>query len=1820
MSVAPSVGGPTRPRGLPAVSFTTLASLLVLAAAAALGVVSPASAKGIYATVQAPWTETSLMQEGCEWAAQTLGAAGFYDCLEALDGHGDGARAVRPAQQYELLTSHVLGAWSASGPDSRVWGSDAVSAGHCALFEVEMAARLYSPAVEAHYTLAEEAIRSMARDGKDVRSVCASGKAFTVMQRPKDLSNKAIGVVPQLDHVHPLSADVSPASPSDAPVLAVLYGLVGEPDTMALYRDLVKRMRENSSCGSEPTALIFRHLPLSRARICQATVTDKGGEASVTSAASAAAEEERHSDLWSARLLRVQGYGATVDFKSVEYKVIDERGAKAAKDAQQVKAAGAAADRDGEALLTDTAGGGQVGGFDIGALKARYPDLGVQLDSFTSAMEDALGSVETKVDLDAVESQNIGIAAAQYVQDAKPEERLAVLADLVTRFPSYAARLSKLATHSSRLASLQRQVEAQPFPGISDGGATMFINGVQLPERDLSLFGALRMLRLEEEFKGTLRSVLTARTPAAQAASGDAEAPARHVPVDEGGSAVAEMEATIEETVKLLEHDTQANPVKARRLKIPLGVVCWLNNVETDPMLERLPAAMSTAHLHSADGRPLLPRRNILHIIAVADADSRSVWAVLAQLSRYAHGGLIARFGVAMYDPAWKDTVAGDATDSAFARVVSPGPGSAAEGPSPSLVPMLISVALREASSGGDYSRAEALVQQLSVYAQQAELTPEVVLAAATATSIFDEDITIKEVLEDGEFQAFYMRQQSVIRAAGLANPAVVLPAVFVNGLRVSLQDLLRGTIAMVVDEMTVVRDLIAAGALTDSTTDCYEAALQHLGAGSRLQSAFDGQRQRTFAYDSPELLDWLYTQPFLYPMESSDDRAAQVNDKAPYVVSSTVTTSVVLLPSDARLGDVGPLLASTLAAHETTPVAPEEAGSAKKSQKRPLSAKSGGGRAGDDVTLDEIEAQGAARLTVVFSDAVPANARRGSVQQSIEALLRFDAAAMSKSGRHSSLLSSYVGWVLSALEVDVSGATASLQFNDPSSDLALAKVLPLPSAVEQALRDPASVATPATDASNTLRRAVRRQLPDGGDAGAGLHPLLLINSRAFTFLEPEGVAADDIVSALVSAARTASITARQLAKMRFTELSPESSLGFTADDLDAGFFAGKSVAFESIVLTRMRRPSVSPAAAAVGVPEPLREAVVLPPVEEAGDLGFTTGPVAAAGLKSGATAAKARHRVTIVVDPTARKSQLIVALAEFLAKSPLGVSVTVYLNPSLQVTRPIRALFTFVASPALQFDSATGMVVPPVAVFRALPANALLTLGIEEPESWTVFSHEADHDLDNIILAALPKHRQFVSATYRINSILVAGSALTLIGNQGQAMTSNGLPLLLRPLSPSPAATGKRTDTLVMETLGYYQLQAAPGLFHLSVQPGAFASAYYISGIDSDIDRYAQDYAADPTTGGTREGVNAAAGQRIPVLVSTFTGLSLDLYVRPVPSPQGQLPVLDIAQRIAREGRYVWPPPSLPDGSKDRPARPAKPTLNVFSVASGHLYERFLRRMMFSAWNASTRTEPYGANTTRIKFWVIENFLSPQFKAYIPLMAEHFGYEVGFVTYHWPWWLHRQTEKQRKIWAYKVLFLDVLFPLDVDRVIFVDADQTINVDLHELYNMDIDDKPVAMTPFCQKHRNEATVGFRFWAQGFWTEHLAGKPYHISALFMVDLSRFRALGAGDSYRTTYSTLSRDPNSLSNLDQDLPNYLQSTVPIFSLPEEWLWCESWCSAGSRGRAKTIDLCNNPLTKMPKLDNAKMIFPDWEDLDNVLEAVAGNVTDAAAQRGFN
>lgn len=67
-----------------------------------------------------------------------------------------------------------------------------------------------------------------------------------------------------------------------------------------------------------------------------------------------------------------------------------------------------------------------------------------------------------------------------------------------------------------------------------------------------------------------------------------------------------------------------------------------------------------------------------------------------------------------------------------------------------------------------------------------------------------------------------------------------------------------------------------------------------------------------------------------------------------------------------------------------------------------------------------------------------------------------------------------------------------------------------------------------------------------------------------------------------------------------------------------------------------------------------------------------------------------------------------------------------------------------------------------------------------------------------------------------------------------------------------------------------------------------------------------------------------------------------------------------------------------------------------------------------------------------------------------------------------------------------------------------------------------------------------------------------------------------------------------------------------VSIKSLPQHWLWCQTWCSDSEFSKAKVIDLCNNPQTKEAKLTAAQRIVPEWKDYDAEIKNLMARVED--------
>ncbi|GLB42376.1 putative UDP-glucose:Glycoprotein Glucosyltransferase [Lyophyllum shimeji] len=560
-----------------------------------------------------------------------------------------------------------------------------------------------------------------------------------------------------------------------------------------------------------------------------------------------------------------------------------------------------------------------------------------------------------------------------------------------------------------------------------------------------------------------------------------------------------------------------------------------------------------------------------------------------------------------------------------------------------------------------------------------------------------------------------------------------------------------------------------------------------------------------------------------------------------------------------------------------------------------------------------------------------------------------------------------------------------------------------------------------------------------------------------------------------------------------------------------------------------------------------------------------------------------ALYHVGVILDPLSVTGQKWSSLLQWLSNVP-DMFVEVHLNPARHKEVPLKNFYRYNLRPSLSFDE-NGQEIPAQTVFKDLPIEPIYTLAMEVPPSWLVRPREAFYDLDNIQLSNLQPGDHSVNAVFDLDYLVIEGHARELPTDR----PPRGLQLELIRGGKNATVVD---DTQVVANLGYLQFKAKPGVFGLEIRKGRGGEIYKMESVGNE---------------GWYSPTVEESGNEITV--TSFEGLTL--YPRLVRQPG--MEKADVLEQPKTEttlrsmfGDFTSRVTSLFRSQDTEVAKAEEQAeINIFTVASGLLYERFASIMILSVLRNTKST---------VKFWFIENFLSPSFLEFIPHLAEKYNFKYELVTYKWPSWLREQTEKQRIIWAYKILFLDVLFPMDLKKVIFVDADQIVRTDLKELVDLDLHGAPYGYTPMGDD--NTDMEGFRFWKTGYWKEFLQGRPYHISALYVVDLVRFRQLAAGDILRGHYQQLSADPNSLANLDQDLPNNLQQQVPIFLLHEDWLWCETWCGKDRLHRAKTIDLCQNPLTKEPKLERARKI-PEWEEYDAEIARFARKLADEGVIR---
>lgn len=395
--------------------------------------------------------------------------------------------------------------------------------------------------------------------------------------------------------------------------------------------------------------------------------------------------------------------------------------------------------------------------------------------------------------------------------------------------------------------------------------------------------------------------------------------------------------------------------------------------------------------------------------------------------------------------------------------------------------------------------------------------------------------------------------------------------------------------------------------------------------------------------------------------------------------------------------------------------------------------------------------------------------------------------------------------------------------------------------------------------------------------------------------------------------------------------------------------------------------------------------------------------------------------QIGFIIDPLSETAQKWVPMINTLAAIE-GVSVIMYLNPvnGLQEL-PLKRFYRYVFDNEPHFDPVTGVQEIPTAYFNELPTKPLYTLGVETTNAWHVTVREANMDLDNIFLNSLNKEEHGVSAVYELENILLEGHCLD---------STNKSPPRGLEFEIATPSNHSHKDTLVMANLGYFQLKALPGVWNLGLREGRSSAIYSIEDIGTK-GKWNWDASKKNKKVEQADGVLA---------LTSFEGITVMPLVHKNPGMESEDVLESADDKKHGDGSGLWSSFSSKlfgkkNENTDLVAKPKQAEINIFSVASGKLYERFLSIMIASVMEHTQST---------VKFWFIENFLSPEFKDFVPYMAKEYGFDYEMVTYKWPSWLRAQREKQRTIWGYKILFLDVLFPLDLDKVIFVDADQVM--------------------------------------------------------------------------------------------------------------------------------------------------------------------------------
>ena len=279
------------------------------------------------------------------------------------------------------------------------------------------------------------------------------------------------------------------------------------------------------------------------------------------------------------------------------------------------------------------------------------------------------------------------------------------------------------------------------------------------------------------------------------------------------------------------------------------------------------------------------------------------------------------------------------------------------------------------------------------------------------------------------------------------------------------------------------------------------------------------------------------------------------------------------------------------------------------------------------------------------------------------------------------------------------------------------------------------------------------------------------------------------------------------------------------------------------------------------------------------------------------------------------------------------------------EIEEPIAQFYRYAFNPSLMFNANDQLIDFNGIHYNHLKTSQVLTMQIDTPESWLISSTYALLDLDNIVLSNL-KQQEVMNVQYILEHLLIFGQAW----DETENIQVTGLKLYANDIIKSI-----KTDTKVVKNLGYFQLQANAGIWRITLDKKA-AKMYQIQQATKKItldEMYMKQYQID------NQAININHIQLkdyLDISVIRFNDEFNNLLVH---RNQDYLDI-DIASYLSSNIEN--------DNDDYLSKKDDDETIHVFSIASGHLYERMMKIMMLSVTKHTS---------SPIKFWLISNFFT---------------------------------------------------------------------------------------------------------------------------------------------------------------------------------------------------------------------------------------------------